>query len=615
MNKLKPKLKPHRKYRPKRKVRIFDGLIWKVSRTFICCFILFSFANMVFALVFQVGLSINTMTNHLENVGEHLQSEELADGSEFHDLVDYYKVNHDKIEVAADFEGHVSVSEDAFETTFMREHPGMVYGKDVLFGDLSEDLKLLWANWTMEYWFTEFKNTAKDFDLSFIYFVYPTEEEYTVCYMFDPTYFTKVTDDGREVLRHGDMVYEDPKIHENMWKTVETGKATGNVDFLDNEYGTVYTYCYPLYSKGDFIGLVCIETDSEEFATKVLSNVWIQLSSNIVMLLIIQLIVAFALYRRIIKRIRVLEKEIITYSDTKDSAVANEIIMKEKYRDEIASLGSGFASMIKDLDDYMNNLTKVTAEKERIGAELDVATGIQISMLPRIFPAFPERSEFDIYASMDPAKEVGGDFYDFFMVDSTHLAIVIADVSGKGVPAALFMVIAKTILKNNLLAGDAVEEALIKTNDQLAESNDEMLFVTAWVGVIDLTTGLMDYSDAGHESAFVIGRESIDEIVIEDKLPPLAIMDGMEYNHYTRQLHEGEKIFIYTDGVPEANSSEKELYGMDRLRDVMFKCLDKSPRDVLIAVRKDVDDFVGEAEQFDDLTMLCVEIKKLNKDD
>lgn len=601
--------------RTKNKISIFDGLIWKVSRVFVCCFILFSLANTMFAFVFQLFLSFDSITEHLESIGKNLQSIEEKDDDEFRILVEYFKANQDKIEVAADFEKHLPESKEAFETAFSEAFPGQVYGRDVEFEELDDNLQLLWANWTMEYWFTIFKSTTDDFNLSYTYFVYPTEEEYKVCYMFDPTYYTEVTEDGREILKLGDVVYEDPSIHMGMWKTVETGKTSGILDSLDNEYGNVYTYCVPMYSEGEFVGLICLEISVDDLSQRVLTNTWVQLVADTVLLFFVMVIIIFSLFNRVIKRIRKLEKEIITYSESKDVSVANQIVMTERYKDEIARLGGGFANMIKELDQYMDNLTKMTAEKERIGAELDVATGIQVSMLPRIFPAFPDIDEFDIYASMDPAKEVGGDFYDFFMVDSNHLAIVIADVSGKGVPAALFMVIAKTILKNNLLSGDSVEEALAKTNEQLAESNDEMLFVTAWVAVIDLSTGSMEYSDAGHESAFILGKEAHTEIEIEDKLPPLAIMDGMEYNHYTRQLHVGEKIFIYTDGVPEANNAEHELYGMDRLRDVMSKCLDSSPRGVLAAVRSDVDLFVGAAEQFDDLTMLCVEFKKFTGND
>ena len=276
--------------------------------------------------------------------------------------------------------------------------------------------------------------------------------------------------------------------------------------------------------------------------------------------------------------------------------------------DEIGDLATGFNNMAISLKKYIEDLTSVTKEKERIGAELNVATKIQADMLPSIFPAFPERTDIDIFASMDPAKEVGGDFYDLFMVDENHLAVVMADVSGKGVPAALFMVIAKTLIKNHLQNGESVENALMASNNQLCEGNDEMLFVTAWIGVVDLKTGQMEYSDAGHEFPVVLhANGTVDEIHPDKKRPPLAAMEGMEYLKDTLTLGAGDKLFLYTDGVPEATNAHNELYGMDRLLDVLKKHTSDDPKTILQSVRADVDAFVGDADQFDDLTMLAFE--------
>ncbi len=276
--------------------------------------------------------------------------------------------------------------------------------------------------------------------------------------------------------------------------------------------------------------------------------------------------------------------------------------------DEVGDLARSFNDMAGSLKQYIADLTSVTAEKERIGAELNVATKIQADMLPSIFPAFPERNDVDIFASMDPAKEVGGDFYDMFMVDDNHLAVVIADVSGKGVPAALFMVIAKTLLKNHLQAMESVEDVLKNTNNQLSENNDEMLFVTAWIAVIDLTTGYTEYCDAGHEVALVLHQNGeVEEIRPQKKKPPLATIECIEYQKNSLTLEKGDKLFIYTDGVPEATNADGELYGMTRLEELLAKNIDTKPDEILVRVREDVDRFVGDAPQFDDLTMLAFE--------
>ena len=249
-------------------------------------------------------------------------------------------------------------------------------------------------------------------------------------------------------------------------------------------------------------------------------------------------------------------------------------------------------------------------ERQRISTELDVAAQIQADMLPGIFPAFPEREEFDIYAAMNPAKEVGGDFYDFFMVDDKHLAVVMADVSGKGVPAALFMVIGKTLIKDHTTPGRDLGEVFGEVNDLLCESNNEGLFITAFEGVLDLVTGEMRFVNAGHEVPFIAKAGGAFE---PHKLKPgfvLAGMEGMKYQGGSIQLTPGDKLFQYTDGVTEAANKNNELYGMERLESVLKKNSALPPQQLLSAVKADIDTFVGDAPQFDDITLLCVEYRK-----
>lgn len=276
---------------------------------------------------------------------------------------------------------------------------------------------------------------------------------------------------------------------------------------------------------------------------------------------------------------------------------------------EIGYLAKSYVRMITDLDVYMENLTKITAEKERIGAELDVATHIQSSMLPSIFPAFPEHEEFDIYATMNPAKEVGGDFYDFFMVDQTHLAVVMADVSGKGVPAALFMVIGKTLIKDHTQPGKSLGEVFTAVNNLLCDANSEGMFITAFEGVLDLETGELRYVNAGHEIPYICKKdESFEPYKVKAGFV-LAGMEGMQYREGNVQLGVGDRVFLYTDGVPEATNAENELYGSERLYHCLNQNKETNPEVLLQRIKTDVDLFVGEAPQFDDLTMLCLEYK------
>ena len=248
--------------------------------------------------------------------------------------------------------------------------------------------------------------------------------------------------------------------------------------------------------------------------------------------------------------------------------------------------------------------------RQRISTELDVATQIQADMLPRVFPAFPERPEFDIYATMSPAKEVGGDFYDFFMVDDRHLAIVVADVSGKGVPAALFMVIGKTLIKDHTKPNRDLGAVFTEVNDLLCESNNSGLFITAFEGVLDLVTGEFCFVNAGHDLPFIANSGEPYKPYKVRSCFVLAGMEGMKYTGGSIQLAPGDKIFQYTDGITEATNARMELYGMERLKSILKKNTALPPDELLAAVKADVDTFVGEAPQFDDMTMLCVEYLK-----
>jgi len=272
--------------------------------------------------------------------------------------------------------------------------------------------------------------------------------------------------------------------------------------------------------------------------------------------------------------------------------------------DEIEDLAKAFNKMTEDIINYINNITKMTAEKERVDAELHVATNIQKSMLPNKFPAFPDRTDFDIFATMDPAKEVGGDLYDFFMIDENHLALVLGDVSGKGVPAALFMVKAKTAIRNAAMSGLTPAEVFTEANEQLCDNNEGQLFVTGWMGVIDLTTGVMTCVNAGHNPPIFRKPDGTCEYLQMRPGFVLAGMEGVRYKQFELKFEEGAAIYIYTDGVTEATNANNELYGEDRLIKLINNINMSTPEDLLKSIKKDVDTFVGEAPQFDDITML-----------
>ncbi len=293
--------------------------------------------------------------------------------------------------------------------------------------------------------------------------------------------------------------------------------------------------------------------------------------------------------------------------------------------DEIEVLARAFANMSEKMRGYVSEIVQITSEKQRLDTELSVAADIQLNMLPTRFPAFPDRGEFDLYAVMDPAKEIGGDFYDFFLIDDDHLALVIADVSGKGVPAALFMVISKTLIKNVTLSGkySSPADILYDVNDRLCEGNEDDMFVTAWLGILTISAGELVSACAGHE--YPVFYRNGRGFVLEEDPHGIAMgaLEGSRYRNAVWHMNPGDMLFLYTDGVPEANNDKKELFGRQRMMDALAESLkiteensDPAHRDLqlfLRALREQIDDFAGEASQFDDLTMMCVEYKGTGK--
>ncbi len=315
---------------------------------------------------------------------------------------------------------------------------------------------------------------------------------------------------------------------------------------------------------------------------------------------------ALALAARVVKPIEHMTGRLNSLSEN-DSVFRMEKIYKTG--DEIEVLAESFASLSEKTKAYIQQITEITAEKERIGTELALATRIQADMLPNIYPAFPDRPEFDIFAAMDPAREVGGDFYDFFLIDDDHLCMIIADVSGKGVPAALFMMASRIILAGNAKQGKSPAAILESTNETICQNNREEMFVTVWLGILEISTGRLTAANAGHEYPVLLQQGGKFELIKDKHGFVIGGIAGMKYKEYELQLKPGAKLFLYTDGVPEATNASEELFGKDRMLEALNENPQASPEEMLKNVRRSVDGFVREAEQFDDLTMLGLEYK------
>jgi len=280
-----------------------------------------------------------------------------------------------------------------------------------------------------------------------------------------------------------------------------------------------------------------------------------------------------------------------------------------KTGDEVGRLSEAFSFMRESLKEYIGELTEATASRERMESELKIAHDIQMGILPKKFPPYPERTEFDIYATIKPAREIGGDFYDFFFVDDEHLCFVIADVSGKGIPAALFMALTKTLLKAKATMGLATDKIISRVNEDLCIGNDMSMFVTVFCGILNVKTGEVQYTNGGHNPPLLIKGSG--DVAYLEKSGELLVgaMEEAQYTARTITFGPGDSLFLYTDGVTEAMNERNELFSEERLQKELSECQDKNVDHMVSEVMQKIEGFTGSAPQSDDITMMMITYK------
>ena len=327
--------------------------------------------------------------------------------------------------------------------------------------------------------------------------------------------------------------------------------------------------------------------------------------------LLASVITALVMRRYVLQPVRSLAQATRDFVPEEDGTYSPERISRAEIRsnDEIGDLSRDIRTMQENIVTNTENLARMTAEKERAATELELAARIQADALPNIFPAFPDHKEFDIFAGMTPAKEVGGDFYDFFLIDETHLGIVMADVSDKGVPAALFMMSAKSLIRTYARMGISPAEVMQAVNDRICENNRELMFVTVWFGILDLSTGRITAVNAGHELPALMPAGGRFDLIREKPGIMIGARKGIRCREQEIDLAPGAKIFLYTDGIPDAHNPAGKMFGEERMVWALNEGCEKSPEELLRHMKKAIDGFVQDGAQFDDLTMLCLEYR------
>ena len=435
--------------------------------------------------------------------------------------------------------------------------------------------------------------------------------DYFFCVVTDEPYDQQfvlfiAADEGEERGPRPGQIYPIGKI---IKVTEETQKAvrgaiSGDPQVAHNQDQKFFDYYYSMTSIDGHEVLAVLTIDVRrvrEAALKYLYDFGLLFAVMIVVLAVGCLLMIYYLVLSPLKKVK---KNISLYKETKDSRTVADNLLKIESHNEIAELSGDLAEMAEELNAYMIRDKQAAVNEEHNRTELALAGRIQASMLPSVFPPYPDRKDFEIYASMTPAKEVGGDFYDFFRVDDSHLCVMIADVSGKGIPAALFMMAAKILLEHNVKMGKSPAQVLSDVNTAICNKNVEDMFITVWLGIIDLAAGKMTCANAGHEYPILKKREGDYEIIKDKHDLVLGAMKEAHYNEYELQMERGSALFLYTDGLSEAINVDDVMFGTERIAEELNTDSYRTPEEIIQDMKEVVAEYVEGRESFDDLTMV-----------
>ena len=532
-----------------------------------------------------------------ELLGRDMKSvqESLSEDCTSADLFEYYEDHLDEVKIDIDWEDEWLSSVNAELENRYLEQTGE-YPKDSDFNDFSEDEKAVYARFQYKYVSIRVDYYRDYYDLEAFAIIDVRDGRFgnIVCDGTDGT-----EDDG--FIR--DVVTSERDENGTVNKALNNGDDVPEFGNVRVGEGNWYVGYYPMFDDDDRF-VLCFISDFTAFNRTLTSQVLPLIGSTAVLFVLALTFLIWFLYRKTVRPVTQIQKNVRQYADDKDTPSFVSEMSKINVKNEFGDIARQVSDLAEDIERYNDENVRLTSEHERIATELDLAVRIQKDALP----TFPERSEFDIYATMTPAKEVGGDFYDFFMLDDDHMALLIADVSGKGVPAALFMMMTKILIENHAKMGLSPKEVLERTNDAICQSNKEGMFVTVWFGILEISTGKITAANAGHEYPLIRQPGGNYELFKEKHGFVLGAFEGKKYSEYEVTLQKGGTLFVYTDGVPEATRSDFELFGTERLLEAVNEVPDASSEELLEHVHGAVNDFVGDSSQFDDLTMLALRL-------
>ena len=519
-------------------------------------------------------------------------------------LMKYWYENDKELDIEYDADYTPGTETEKKCRIFMERHPGfqLEYATTEEIEALPPEDQKLYAEIVYSWLITRINEIKRTYNISFLYCVL-TDDTYSYQY-----FLFSAADEGakrgtnyEEVYTIGHTVQADEGLQEAMRMATET------VDYLNRtgKYMDLYKY---MYDVGDQHALIGVSYDTSDMMAKVNRQSYRDTLNVVIGLVVLSLLCLLLIMIYVLRPLRKVQQNIRLYTKNKDRDTVTKNLRALNLQNEMSQLSDDIISLADEIDDYLNKIETITADRERIIAELSLASRIQLDMIPDTFPQEPEKTGVDLYGIMIPAKEVGGDFYDFYRVDDDHLALIMADVSGKGIPGALFMMTTKVMAENAITAENMNNPARIMEmlNEQICKHNKEEMFVTLWLGILDIRTGLVKAVNAGHEYPIMKQPNGSFEIMRDKHGFVLGGMEGIKYKEYEFTMEPGAKLFLYTDGVPEATDADNKMFGMDRTVEALRSAENESPKAILQAVNDSVNEFIGDTMQFDDLTMLCV---------
>ena len=521
-------------------------------------------------------------------------------------------------EHAEDMQDPYCLQMDGFDKTVrFHNQPDVIYNDRLQLDpeQFSERTQRYYAEEQFYSWIQEMDAVKRTYDMEFLFTVVVSGEN-------EITYILTGARPDETRGTRPDQIYPlglkstlDRSEYQPLFDAYETGKpsteiiATTQVE--DGQQGEHRYHMYvPFVQDGRTVCVIGISLKASQVMELMMHRL-ITVEIIAILVLVGSAVLLTVLIRRIVlKPMLKIQESVDTFAQDMDADKLSQEISKLGLHNEIGTLAQDMSGMGHILVNYIAEVKDMTQQHEKLEAELSLATRIQESALSKDFDCFPKEWGVDIYAIMDPAKEVGGDFYDFKQMDDDHMLMVVGDVSGKGVPAALFMMISKVLLANDSRYIDSPKAILEEVNQKLCEKNEAEMFVTVWLGILTISTGTLITANAGHEYPMVLRADGTVEVIKDKHGLALGIMEGAKYKEYEIQLQRGDTILQYTDGAPEAANMQDEMYTAERIGVALGKASGCSAQELIDTIKQDIDTFVGEAEQFDDTTILAMRYKK-----